>query len=55
MKKVLAVVAVFALALTAFVAVGLAIQGATPDAPRARPTPSPTTPPPRSTWPPGAG
>jgi pimeloyl-ACP methyl ester carboxylesterase len=47
-KKVLAVVAVFALALTAFVAVGLAIRGATPDPPSARPTPSPTTPPPSS-------
>jgi pimeloyl-ACP methyl ester carboxylesterase len=46
MKKAVAVVAVLALALTAFVAVGLAIQGATPDAPGARPTPSPTTPPP---------
>ena len=48
MKKVLALVAVFALALTAFVAVGLAIQGGTSDPPRARPTPSPTTPPPAS-------
>ena len=48
MKKVFAVVAVVALALTAFVAVGLAIQGATPDEPTARPTPSPTTPPPAS-------
>jgi pimeloyl-ACP methyl ester carboxylesterase len=47
-KKVLALVAVFALALTAFVAVGLAIQGGTSDPPRARPTPSPTTPPPAS-------
>jgi pimeloyl-ACP methyl ester carboxylesterase len=45
-KKVLALVAVLALALTTFVAVGLAIQGATPDEPTARPTPSPTTPPP---------
>ena len=48
MKKVVAVLAVFALALTAFVAVGLAIQGGTADAPRSRPTPSPTTPPPPS-------
>jgi pimeloyl-ACP methyl ester carboxylesterase len=47
-KKVLAVVAVLALALTAFVAVGLAIQGAIPEEPTARPTPSPTTPPPPS-------
>jgi pimeloyl-ACP methyl ester carboxylesterase len=47
-KKVLALVAVFALALTAFVAVGLAIQGGTSDPPGARPTPSPTTPPPAS-------
>jgi pimeloyl-ACP methyl ester carboxylesterase len=46
MRKAVAVVAVLALALTAFVAVGLAIQGATPDSPGARPTPSPTTPPP---------
>ena len=46
MRRVVAVVAVLALALTAFVAVGLAIQGVTPDEPRARPTPSPTTPPP---------
>ena len=48
MKKVFAIVAVLALALTAFVAVGLAIQGVTPDEPTARPTPSPTTPPPAS-------
>lgn len=47
MKKAVAVVAVLVLAVTAFVAVGLAIQGATPD-PGARPTPSPTTPPPAS-------
>lgn len=46
MKRAVALVAVLALALTAFVAVGLAIQGATPDSPAARPTPSPTTPPP---------
>ena len=47
MKKVLAVIAVFALALTTFVTIGLAIQGATgTDTPGARPTPSPTTPPP---------
>jgi pimeloyl-ACP methyl ester carboxylesterase len=50
MKKVVAVVAVLALALTAFVAVGLAVRGFVPDdsAPSARPTPSPTTPPPPS-------
>ncbi|RYC10564.1 alpha/beta hydrolase [Nocardioides zhouii] len=48
MKKFLAVLAVFALALTAFVAVGLAIQGSTPDPPQASPTPSPNTPPPSS-------
>jgi pimeloyl-ACP methyl ester carboxylesterase len=47
-KKILALTAVFALALTAFVAVGLAIQGPTPGEPPARPTPSPTTPPPPS-------
>ena len=46
MKKAVAVIAVLALALTAFVAVGLAIQGAAPDSPAAEPTPSPTTPPP---------
>lgn len=48
MKKVLALVAVFALALTAFLAVGLALQGDSSDTPTARPTPtpSPTTPPP---------
>ena len=46
MKKVVALVAVLALALTAFVAVGLAIQGATARRAAARPTPSPTTPPP---------
>ena len=47
MKKAMAVVAVLALALTAFVAVGLAIQGTTPgSSPSAEPTPSPTTPPP---------
>ncbi len=48
MKKVLAIIAVLALALGAFVAVGLAIQGATPEEPGARATPSPTTPPPPS-------
>lgn len=48
MKKVVALVAVFALALAAVVAVGLAIRGDTTDPPRARPTPSPTTPPPAS-------
>jgi pimeloyl-ACP methyl ester carboxylesterase len=46
MKKVVAVVAVLALALTAFVAVGLALQGSTSGSPVAEPTPSPTTPPP---------
>lgn len=46
MRRVVAVLAVLALALTTFVAVGLAIRGATPDEPRPRPTPSPTTPPP---------
>jgi pimeloyl-ACP methyl ester carboxylesterase len=46
MRRVVAVLAVLALALTTFVAVGLAIRGALPDEPRARPTPSPTTPPP---------
>ncbi|WP_210503445.1 alpha/beta hydrolase [Nocardioides xinjiangensis] len=49
MRRLLALLVVFALAVTAFVAVGLAIQGGgrdaadTSDAP---PTPSPTTPPP---------
>jgi pimeloyl-ACP methyl ester carboxylesterase len=47
-RRLLALVAVFALAVTAFVAVGLAIQGSTPDPPRVQPTPSPTTPPPPS-------
>ncbi|RYB90205.1 alpha/beta hydrolase [Nocardioides glacieisoli] len=46
MKKVLAIVAVLALALTTFVAVGLAVGGSLSDEPAARPTPSPTTPPP---------
>ena len=46
MKKAVAVIAGLALALTACGAVGLAIQGATPDSPAAEPTPSPTTPPP---------
>jgi pimeloyl-ACP methyl ester carboxylesterase len=46
MRRFVAVLAVLALALTTFVAVGLAIRGAVPDEPRARPTPSPTTPPP---------
>ena len=46
MKKVLAVIAVFALAMSTFVAVGLALQGSTSETPRVRPTPSPTTPPP---------
>jgi pimeloyl-ACP methyl ester carboxylesterase len=45
-KKVLAIIAVFALVLTAFVSVGLAIRGGGTDTPAARPTPSPTTPPP---------
>ena len=46
MKKALALVAVFALALSAFLAVGLALQGGSSDTPTVRPTPSPTTPPP---------
>ncbi|PKH40664.1 alpha/beta hydrolase fold [Nocardioides alpinus] len=46
MKKVLALVAVFALALSAFLAVGLALQGSSDSPSTARPTPSPTTPPP---------
>lgn len=48
MKQVLALIAVFALTLTAFLAVGLAVQGDSGDTPSARPTPtpSPTTPPP---------
>lgn len=46
MKKFLAIIAVFALALTAFVAVGLALQGGPAETPTAQPTPSPTTPPP---------
>lgn len=56
MRKVLALVAVFALALTAFVAVGLALQGdGSGTTPTVRPTPSPTTPPPSSvTQPPRA-
>ena len=47
MKKVLAIIAVLALALTAFVAVGLAVGGGGSDSgtPQ-RATPSPTTPPP---------
>ncbi|NYE36737.1 pimeloyl-ACP methyl ester carboxylesterase [Nocardioides cavernae] len=48
MRKALALVAVFALALTAFVAVGLALLEQSSDTPRAEPTPSPTTPPPPS-------
>ena len=36
MKKAMAIVAVLALALTAFVAVGLAIQGVTPGSSTAR-------------------
>ncbi len=46
MKKVMAIIAVLALAVTAFVAVGLAIRDTRPDEPTARPIPSPTTPPP---------
>ncbi len=46
MRRILALVVVLALALTTFVAVGLAIRGTTPDTPTDRPTPSPTTPPP---------
>ena len=50
MKRVVAVIAVLVLAVTTFAAVGLAIRGALPDdgGPTARPTPSPTTPPPAS-------
>ena len=48
MKQVLALVAVFALALTTFLAVGLALQGGSRDTPSVRPTPSPSTPPPSS-------
>ncbi len=56
MKKVLALVAVLALVLGAFLAVGLAVGGGdASDSPAARPTPSPTTPPPASvTEPPSA-
>lgn len=46
MKRFLAIIAVFALALSAFVAVGLALQGGQGDTPSVRRTPSPTTPPP---------
>lgn len=46
MRKALALVAVFALAVTAFVAVGLALQDPSPEPSRAQPTPSPTTLPP---------
>ncbi len=46
MKKALAIIAVFALAMSAFVAVGLALQGGASQTPRVRATPSPTTPPP---------
>ncbi len=48
MKKVLAFIAVFALALSAVVAVGLALQGSPAEGPTVRPTPSPMTPPPAS-------
>lgn len=52
MKKVVAVVAVLALALTAFIAVGLAlgltVDGRTDEPPALERTPSPTTPPPPS-------
>ncbi|MCW2738956.1 alpha/beta hydrolase [Nocardioides sp.] len=46
MKKALALIAVFALALTTFVAIGLALQGGESYPPSVRRTPSPTTPPP---------
>ncbi len=46
MKKILAVIAVFALAMSAFVAVGLALQSDTSEGRTVRPTPSPPTPPP---------
>lgn len=46
MKKVLALIAVFALALSAFLAVGLALQQESSNTPTVRPTPSPSTPPP---------
>lgn len=59
MKKVLALVAVLALALSAFLAVGLSLGGGSSDPSDpsgARPTPSPTTPPPASvTQPPEQG
>ncbi|HSU02611.1 MAG TPA: alpha/beta hydrolase [Nocardioides sp.] len=48
MKRAVALVAVLVLAVSAFVAVGLALQGDRSDTARARPTPSPTTPPPAS-------
>ena len=49
MKKVLALLAVLALVLSAFLVAGLAIGGGdSADTPAARPTPSPTTPPPPS-------
>jgi pimeloyl-ACP methyl ester carboxylesterase len=47
-KRILALVAVLALVLTAFVAVGVALGEGSDDAPRVQPTPSPTTPPPAS-------
>ena len=46
MKRAVALVAVLVLAVSAFVAVGLALQGDRSDTARARLTPSPTTPPP---------
>ena len=49
MKKVLALLAVLALVLSAFLVAGLAVGGGdSADTPAARPTPSPTTPPPPS-------
>ncbi|CUR62461.1 Tripeptidyl-peptidase B, Serine peptidase, MEROPS family S33 [metagenome] len=48
MKRILALVAVLALVLTAFVAVGVALGEGSDDSPRVLPTPSPTTPPPAS-------
>ncbi|MDR7254754.1 pimeloyl-ACP methyl ester carboxylesterase [Nocardioides sp. BE266] len=48
MRRILALVAILVLVLTAFVAVGMALEGDPDDAPRVQPTPSPTTPPPAS-------
>lgn len=46
MKRVVAVIAVLVLAVSTFVAVGLALQGDSAGESRVEPTPSPTTPPP---------